>query len=270
MQHYLVRLALLVTAVSALYSTGHSAQAMTLRVAATNRVYADIAGELGGSQVRTQLWTHVPKPTQACPAAVDIIIYGGTAGEPARSQVRHTCPKTHLVIRMHDLINHALATDTALWYRPVAVPHLANVLTAEYIRLDPAHRRDYVRSLGTLMQRLQPAYREMAQLRQRVAGLPVIVRGTGASSLARALSLNTTHTVSQHEDGLPLPQGVRAVVYDKPRGQAAPHIVSIAHRAGLPAFDVAVSEPINASYPTWLLHQLKKLGHVLEAKKPLQ
>lgn len=261
----LARFALSALALSTLLGISHKALAKPIRVAATNRVYADVARELGGTRVKTQLWSRMPNPEQVCPADVDIVIYSGTVGDPTRPQVRHVCPKVQLVIRMHDLVNHANATDTALWYRPAAIPRLGNILTAEYILLDRKHRRNYVRSLGQLMKRLQPVYRKLAQLRQRLADQAVIVQGSGASSLARTLSLHIIHMkdLRKHNDES-LPRGTRAVLYDRPGdAQGLPQIVNIAKRTGIATFEVATDEPASAHYPNWLLKQLTALSHTL-------
>jgi len=243
------------------------ATAAPLKVAATHRVYADIASEIGGKAIRTHLWRRVPRSAQQCRSWADIIIYDGNATEPTRPQLRRYCQSAKLVIRMRDLAKGSPPENPALWYQPGVIPRLANVLTAEYIRLDSKHRHRYARALGRLMARLRPAYQELARLKRRVAGLPVVVQGPAATGLGAVLSLRITRLRSRNGHLL-FPKNARALLYDTRSKVASRKLTTAVARTGLAAFQVKTAEPAGTHYPSWLLHQYRELAQTLTGKPP--
>lgn len=226
-----------------------------LSVASGQRAYARLAAELGAGRVRSSVWSHWLPAHNDCPASATIIIYSGEHGEPSRKRLRSHCPKAKLLIRVRDFLPKGSRLHDALWYEPSVVPRLANVIAAEFMRLDPAHRQTYVRSLGHLMQALQPAYSLWAKIVGQTRGWHVVALGNPSATLARALHVQVS-SASKQMLSLEPPT---AVLYDKGLSANQATFLRQAQHVGIPTIAIANGPSGRDTYSSWIHRQLKGL-----------
>ena len=157
--------------------------AAPINVVAAENFYGDVAQQIGGPDVKvTSILSNPdqdPHLFEASPSvarslsAARVVIYNGIDYDPwmekllgaARSQVR-----TEIVVA--DLAGRKAGDNPHIWYDPTTMLKLAQTLTDDLDKTDPAHQADYQQRLSRFQRSMQLVQAKIAALHSRLQGTP--------------------------------------------------------------------------------------------------
>jgi zinc/manganese transport system substrate-binding protein len=277
--------ALLVLAVAA--SATH---AEPIRVVAAEKVYGDIAAQIGGASVAvTSILTRSsqdPHEFEASTATARLIadaklvIYNGGGYDPwAAKLVLASSSPSREVIEVAALADKKAGDNPHLWYETAAVSKLAATLAASLTRLDPAHRSDYGGRIAAFEASMEALREKISTLRTRYAGTRVTATEPVFDYMAAALGLEMRNgrfqlavmngtepsaaAIAAFEKDLRT-RAVKALLYNTQTGQAlAERMRALANQAGVPVVAVTETQPEGKNYQEWMASQLDALDRAL-------
>jgi zinc/manganese transport system substrate-binding protein len=158
--------------------------AQPVSIVAAENFYGDIAKQIGGPDVKvTSILSNPdqdPHLFEVSPSvgrdvsAARIVIYNGIDYDPwmekllgsARSTKRET-------IVVADLVGKKTGDNPHIWYDPATMVALAKTLSEALTADDPGHKAGYEHRLARFEDSVKPIQAKAAELRQRLAGMPV-------------------------------------------------------------------------------------------------
>jgi len=267
-----------------------SARAEPIRIVAAEKVYGDIAGQIGGANVTvTSILTHpnqdphefeASAATARAMADARVVIYNGVDYDPwAVKLLSASKSPSREVIEVAGLIGKKAGDNPHLWYETAAIFELAATLAARLTRLDPAHHLDYAGRVETFETSMRPLRERITALRARYAGTPVTATEPVFDYMADALGLKMRNgrfqlavmngtepgaaAIAAFERDLRT-HAVKVLLYNTQTGQAlAERMRTIANHAGVPVVAITETEPEGKSYQEWMLSQLDALDRAL-------
>jgi len=269
------------------------AAAGPIKVVAAERVYGDIASQIGGALVSVQSILNSPGQdphafeasvsTARAMAGADVVIYNGIGYDAwaAKLLAASSAPGRD-IIDVARLAHKNAGDNPHLWYEPAAVSALGEALAATLTRLRPEEAPAFARGLATFDMAMQGLRQRIATLRARYAGTAVTATEPLFDYMADALGLvmrndrfqravmNGTepgasaiaafeHDLRSHE--------VKVLLYNRQTSQAlAERMRRVAEEAGVPVVSISETEPPGVGYTAWMLGQLDQLDRALGAR----
>jgi zinc/manganese transport system substrate-binding protein len=291
----LAALAVLLVAVGGLVAftgTSTSPPSGPLRVVAAENFYGNIAAQIGGRRVQV---TSVLSDPNADPhlfepgtenglavAHAAVVIQNGLGYDSFMNRLEAAAPSSHrIVVTVADALGiHGAGANPHVWYDVPRLGQVAGAVASAMERADPAGAAAYRAGLSRVRERLLPLRREVRQIRNRDAGLPVAYTEPVPGYLLAAAGLrNLTPAAFSRaiEDGSePSPAAVAAMnsllherrvrVLVENRQATSPitqQVVSLARNSGVPVVAVTETMPIGTSFQRWQLDQAQALAKAL-------
>jgi zinc/manganese transport system substrate-binding protein len=266
------------------------ARAEPIKVVAAEKVYGDIAEQIGGTNVAvTSILTHpnqdphefeASAATARAIADARLVIYNGVDYDPwAVKLLSASKAPSREVIEVAKLARKKAGDNPHIWYETSAVSELAADLAVRLTRLDPADRSDYAGRIAAFETSMRPLRERIAALRTRYAGTPVTATEPVFDYMADALGLKMRNgrfqlavmngtepsaaAIAAFEKDLRT-RAVKALLYNTQTGQAlAERMRTIANQAGVPVVAITETEPEGKTYQEWMLSQLDALDRAL-------
>jgi zinc/manganese transport system substrate-binding protein len=172
-----------------------------LHVVAAEGFWGSLVSQLGGEHVRVHSIVtdpnadpHDHEATAADARAVagaDDVVVNGAGYDPWVDKLVKANPRTgRVVLRVADVVGRRDGDNPHLWYSPAYVEKVADRITADFGRLDPAHRNDYRARRAAVRQAMQP-YRDLIEaIRTKWKGARVGATETVFEYMAEALGLD--------------------------------------------------------------------------------
>ena len=266
------------------------ARADPIKVVAAEKVYGDIAGQIGGGNVTvTSILTspgqdphefEASASTARAIATARLVIYNGADYDPwAVRLLSASGSPSRERIEVAKLVHKEPGDNPHLWYEPAAVSALAAVLAARLTQLDPEHGADYARDLAAFEATMRTLREHIAALRAKYAGTAVTATEPVFDYMADALGLvmrNGRFQLAVMNGTEPSPgaiaafdndlrtHAVKVLLYNRQTTQAlAERMRSLAGAAGVPVVAITETEPPGLSYQEWMLKQLDALERAL-------
>ena len=267
-----------------------AARAEPISVVAAEKVYGDIAAQIGGANLAvTSILTHpnqdphefeASAATARLIASARLVIYNGGGYDPwAPKLLSASRSSSREVIEVARLVGKKAGDNPHFWYETAAVSALAAALAAGLTRLDPAHRSDYAGRLAAFETSMGSLREKIAALRARHAGITVTATEPVFDYMADALGLKMRNgrfqlavmngtepsatAIAAFETDLRT-HAVKALLYNIQTGQAlAEHMRAIADQAGVPVVAITETEPEGKNYQEWMASQLDALDRAL-------
>ena len=164
-----------------------------------------------------------------------------------------------------------------VWYQPNTMGKLADLLAKKYSKLDPAHRRDYVRNARNYKKKL-------AKLNDKINAAKV--EGNHQVDVSEPVfdyaltnlgyQINDTHFEKAVEDGTdPSPKDIKGIQDDiknhridffvnntQESNSTVENLVKLAKKNGIPVLNVTESEPKGENYVSWMTKQYDELRKI--------
>ena len=267
-----------------------TARAEPIKVVAAEKVYGDIAEQIGGAHVTVaSILTHpnqdphefeASAATARAIADARLVIYNGAGYDPwAVKLLSASKSPSREVIEVARLVHTKTGANPHLWYETAAISALASTLAATLTQLDPAHAFDYAGRLDAFKASMAPLRQKIAMLRTKYAGTPVTAIEPVFDYMADALGLTMRNgrfqlavmngtepsaaAIAAFEKDLRT-RAVKVLLYNTQTGQAlAERMRTIANHAGVPVVAITETEPEGKSYREWMTSQLDALDRAL-------
>lgn len=268
-------------------------RAEPVKVVAAEKVYGDIAGQIGGASIAVvSILIHPNQDphefeagaaTARLIADAKLVIYNGADYDPwAAKLVSASRSRPREVVQVATLLHNAPGANPHVWYDTATVSALATVLSATLARLDPERAPHYADRLATFET-------SMARLREQIAAMQAKHAGTAVTAtepvfdyMADALGLKMRNarfqlavmngtepsaaSIAAFERDLRT-RTVKVLFYNAQTGQAlAERMRAIARESGVPVVSVTETEPEGQRYQEWMASQLDALDRALGAR----
>jgi zinc/manganese transport system substrate-binding protein len=269
------------------------AAAAPLSILAAENFYGEAARAIGGDRVTvesvlvapgTDPHDFDPPPSVARQAsAADIVVMNGADYDhwmvrllDAESVAGRT------VIDVAALAGHKDGDNPHVWYDPKAMPAMANALTAELVKRDPADRAGFETRRDAFLAALMPIAEKVASLRAKYAGAPVVATEPVFGYMAEALGLKMQNQAFQTaimnetepaasdiaamEDAI---RGghVKVLFYNSQVEDAfTRNLAALAKASGVAIVGVTETEPPGETFAQWMLDTLDATAKALGDK----
>jgi zinc/manganese transport system substrate-binding protein len=264
-----------------------------LAVVAAENVWGSIAAQLGGDFVTVKSIIENPdadphdyEPTASDARAVAsarYAIYNGVGYDPWAPRLLAASPRSGRgVLDVGALVHVAAGGNPHRWYAPSDVARVIDRITADYIRLAPAHAADFTRLHDAYVNTGLAHYHALIdEIRVKYASTPVGASESIFAPLADALGLKlltpesfldaisegsepTAADKSTADEQIRARQ-IRVYVFN--RQNATPDVraeVDAARAAGIPVTSITETlEPANATFQDWQVSELQALEGAL-------
>jgi len=270
-----------------------TARAEPIKVVAAEKVYGDIAEQVGGANIKvTSILTHPNQDphefeanaaTARAIADARLVVYNGADYDPwAVKLLSASKAPSREVIEVARLVHKKAGANPHLWYETAAISALAATLAAKLTQLDPAHAFDYAGRLAAFESSMGPLRQRITALRSKYAGTPVTATEPVFDYMADALGLTMRNgrfqlavmngtepsaaAIAAFEKDLRT-RAVKVLFYNMQTGQAlAERMRTLANRAGVPVVAITETEPEGKSYQEWMASQLDALDRALGSR----
>jgi zinc/manganese transport system substrate-binding protein len=280
-------------AITALSVSCAFAQNKQINLVAAENFYGDVAGQIGGKDVKvTSIMSNPdqdPHLFEVSPSvarnvsAARIVVYSGIDYDPWMEKLL-TAAKSgdRKTIVVADLAGKKTGDNPHVWYDPSTMLAYAKSLTEMLSMEDPAHKDDYEKRLASFQDSLKPIQDKIAELHERLAGTPVTATEPIFGYMFELLGLqdrnqsfqlsvmNNTEPsasdVAAFEKDLKTHQ-VKLLIYNS---QASDPIASrmekIAKTAKVPVVGATETEPKGKNYQAWMMSELQAVDKALPSK----
>jgi len=281
----LARVAVLAT----LFVVPAAADAAVPIVAAEN-FYGDIARQIGGADVVVKsiltnpdqdphLFEASPSVGRSLSGARVVILSGADYDPWMEKLLGATKAADRTTITVADLLGRKSGDNPHLWYDPATMPALAHALADALSRIDPAHQAGYAQRLARFEASLAPITTKIADLHQRLAGIPVAATEPVFGYMFAALGMDVheekfqlavmndtepaASDVATFETDLKT-HAVKLLIYNSQASdKIAEHIEMLAHAAHVPVVGATETEPPGIDYQHWMLGELAAIDRAL-------
>ncbi len=269
------------------------AHAAPITILAAENFYGEAAQAIGGDRVAvesviiapdTDPHDFDPPPSVARQAAdARIVVMNGANYDPWMARlVDANKVDGRIVIDVAALSGHKDGDNPHVWYDPAAMPAMADALTAELVKLDPADKDGYEARRDAYLATLRPIATRAAELRQKFAGTPVVATEPVFGYMAEALGLkmenqsfqtaimNETEPaasdVAAMEDAIR--NGTVKVLFYNSQVEDAftRNLAALAKSSGVPLVPVSETEPKGMTFAAWMLDTLAATAKALDHK----
>jgi zinc/manganese transport system substrate-binding protein len=266
-----------------------------LAIVAAENFYGDVAGQIGGPDVKVVSILSNPDQdphlfeasasTARLLASADVVIFNGADYDPWMEKLLGASPASgRQTIEVASLVHRKSGGNPHLWYDPATMPILAKTVATLLARRDPANRAGYEQRLAAFESSLKPLTDKIAALKQVYAGAPVTATEPVFGYMAAAIGLdmrNEGFQLAIMNGTEPSPsqiaafqrdlrnRAVRVLLYNSQTSQdLTERMRRIAKESGLPVVGVSETEPANLRFQDWMLSQLEALETGLLRSRP--
>jgi zinc/manganese transport system substrate-binding protein len=263
----------------------------TIRIVAIERVYGDLAHQLGGSRVdvRTILNSpsadpHAYEPTARdadAVAAADIAIENGLGYDAFADKLIAASPRdVRTVIDVGTIGGHRTGDNPHVWYEPASLRTFCDALSVELIRRSAGERREITRRRDTIdgwiarySKRLEALGRHHPRARVAITE-PVFDYVLRAANIAIATPPSFSHAIEEGND--PAPQDVdtmrallagrrvAAFVYNRQTVEpSTTRLLDVARAARVTVVPITETLPANARTQDWIDGEVAALERAL-------
>jgi len=276
-------------------STGSPASSSgVINVVAAENFWGSVATQLGGSKVNVQSVVTDPNadPHEYESSANDarafaeanlVILNGAGYDDWGKKLLTANQASGRNVLNLADLLGKKVGDNPHFWYNPDYVVRVADSITAQFKSIDPADASYFERRRQELATALGPYSAEIANIKQRYAGVAIGATESIFVYMAAALGLSLTTPVEfmnavaegndppvsavvQFQEQISGRQ-IKVLVYNLQTSTAVTtNIKALAAAKHVPS--VGVSEtplPDNLTFQDWQLKQLKSLEAALSS-----
>jgi zinc/manganese transport system substrate-binding protein len=269
------------------------AHAAPITILAAENFYGEAAQAIGGDRATVESVIVAPgtdphdyEPTPSVAREVSqaqIIVLNGADYDPWMTRLLDANKVAgRIVIDVAALSGHKPGDNPHVWYDPKAMPAMANALTAELVKLDPADKDGYEGRRDAFLATLTPIVARVAELRQKFAGMPVVATEPVFGYMAEALGLkmenqsfqtaimNETEPaasdVAAMEDAIR--NGTVKVLFYNSQVEDAftRNLAALAKSSGVPLVPVSETEPKGTAFAAWMLDTLAATAKALDHK----
>jgi zinc/manganese transport system substrate-binding protein len=265
-------------------------RAEPVKVVAAEKVYGDIAEQIGGASVAVvSILAHPDQDphefeagaaTARLIADAKLVIYNGADYDPwAAKLVSASRSRPREVIEVARLLHKVPGANPHVWYDTATVSALAAVLSAKLAGLDAEHGPDYAGRLASFEAAMAKLREHIAAMRAKYAGTAVTATEPVFDYMADALGLKMRNgrfqlavmngtepsaaSIAAFERDLRT-RTVKVLFYNIQTGQAlAERMRAIARESGVPVVSVTETEPEGQRYQEWMASQLDALDRAL-------
>ncbi len=281
----------LILAALAVAACALPAQAQPITILAAENFYGEAAQAIGGDRVHvksvivapdTDPHAFDPPPSVAREAAdAEIVVMNGAGYDPWMARlVEANAVDGRTVIDVAALSGHEPGDNPHVWYDPKAMPAMANALTAELVKRDPAGKVGYETRRDVFLASLAPVATRVAALRQKYAGMPVVATEPVFGYMAEALGLKMVNQsfqtaimnesepaasdVAAMEDAIR--NGTAKVLFYNAQVEDAftRNLAALAKSSGVPLVPVTETEPEGKTFAEWMLDTLDATAKALD------
>jgi zinc/manganese transport system substrate-binding protein len=183
------------------------------------------------------------------------------------------------VIVAADLVGRKAGDNPHIWYDPATMLAVANALTTELARRDPANAAAYRYRLDAFTSALQPLRNKIAEMKAAYAGTPVTATEPIFGYMAAALGLDMRNhrfqlaTMNDTEPGASAMAGfekdlrtraVKVLFYNSQvTDDTTTRLRNIAADSGVPVVGISETMPSGDNYVSWMIGQLDSLQAAL-------
>ncbi len=266
--------------------------AAPITILAAEKFYGEVAQAIGGDRVKVDSVIIAPDtdphdfdaPPSVARQVADarIVIMNGADYDPWMARlVEANKVDGRIVIDVAAASGHKPGSNPHVWYDPKAMPAMANALTAELAKLDPAGKDGYEARRDAFLATLVPITARVAVLRQKFAGTPVVATEPVFGYMAEALGLKMENLAFQTaimngtEPGASdiaamedvIRKGKVKILFYNAQVEDAftRNLAALAKSSGVPLVAVTETEPKGKTFAQWMLDTLdataKALGH---------
>lgn len=284
------RLGFVLAALLALGAGAAPAATQPVSLLAAENFYADVAEQVGGSDVKVSSILSNPDQdphqfevspsTARAVAGARLVIYNGIDYDPWMEKLLAASPSAERkTIVAADLMGRKSGDNPHLWYDPATMTSVAEAVAAELARVDPDHKTDYGARLQAFIASMQPLQNKIAALREKYQGTKVTATEPVFGTMAKAIGLDVRNErfqmavmnetepsaadVGAFEDDLKNRQ-VRVLVYDNQTSDdLTKRLLDLANASHVPVVGVSETEPAGKTYQQWMMSQLDALEKAL-------
>ncbi|HKM63544.1 MAG TPA: zinc ABC transporter substrate-binding protein [Acidisphaera sp.] len=259
-------------------------------VVAAENFYGDVAGQIGGPDVKvTSILSNPdqdPHLFEASPSvarnlsAARIVVYSGIDYDPWMAKLLAAAHGSdRKVIVVADLVGRKTGDNPHVWYDVATMQAFAKAFADALVAVDPVHQADYQQRLAAFQQSLQPVQAKIAALHARLAGTPVTATEPVFGYMFTALGMtvrnerfqlavmNNTEPsasdVAAFENDLKTHQ-VRLLVYNSQASDPiAARMEKLAKASHIPVVGATETEPPGKTYQAWMTSELDAIDRAL-------
>jgi zinc/manganese transport system substrate-binding protein len=280
---------------SASGGTGTPSSSAAINVVAAENFYGDIVKQLGGSRVTVtsilsdpnidphEFESNVQTAIQISKA--QLVIENGGGYDDWMDKILSGSPNPNrLVLKGFDIAQVKLPENEHVWYSIVNASTIAQTITGELKKLDPADAATFTNNLQTFKQSLQPIQQKIDAIKSKYAGTPVGLTETIYLYQAGPLGLNVltpfefqkamaegneppADTVVTTENQIAHHQ-IKVLIYNvQTITPSTTKLENDARAQNIPIVPVSETMPPGKTYQTWMLDQLNILEQALQGGK---
>lgn len=266
--------------------TGH-----ILKVVAAENFYGNLASQLGGSHVSVTSILSDPNVdpheyqsntnTAIAVSQANLVIENGAGYDDWMDKILSSTPNSNrLLLKGYDSASTHLPDNEHVWYSFANAATIAQAITADYKRLDPADAADFTARLQTFTQSLQPLQQKLATIKAKYSDTPVGLTETiylyqsqpeGLNVLTpfefeKAIAegndpsadtvISATNQITNHQ--------IKVLIYNvQTITPVTTNLENLAKSKGIPIVPVSETMPPGKTYQTWMMDQLNTLQTAL-------
>ncbi|MFN7094603.1 MAG: metal ABC transporter solute-binding protein, Zn/Mn family [Burkholderiales bacterium] len=266
--------------------------AAPIRIVAAENFYAELAREIGGSQVVVQSIINNPNSdphlfatspaTSRSLANAQIIIYNGMNYDSWMNQLLNSLNRKPLIIiNVADLIGSQPGVNPHIWYQPTTFPTLAKAIAAKLISLRPDAKAEVSKNLDQFLAANKLVLAKINAIKGRYANTPVTATEPVFGYMAEAMGLDMKGLDFQWKimnDTEPSPKmlaeyqalltkrQVKVLFYNNQVADLiAKNILELARINQINIVGVTETMPNNTSINDWLLNEINLTHNALKA-----
>lgn len=290
-------LALLSGCLALLSACGGSSAASTqgtgqgIKVVAAENFYGDLASQLGGSHVSVTSILSDPNVdphayqsnvrTGITVSQANLVIENGAGYDDWMDKILSSTPnEQRLLLKGYDLAPTHLPENEHVWYSFENIAVIAEAITADFKRLDPANSAAFASNLQTFKQSLQPLQQKIATIKAKYNGTPVGLTETiylyqtlpaglnvltpfefeksiaEANDPSAATVITATNQINTHQ--------IKVLIYNQQTiTPVTTNLENLAKAKNIPSVAVTETMPPGKTYQTWMMDQLNALQMAL-------
>jgi zinc/manganese transport system substrate-binding protein len=276
-------------------SGGSGTPSATINVVATENFYGDIVKQLGGSHFSVMSIISDPNidpheyesnaQTAIMVSKAQFVIENSGGYDDWMDKILSGSPNSNrLLLKAFDVAQVKLPENVHVWYSIDNVTTIAQAITADLKKLDPANAATFDSNFQTFKQSLQPIQQKIAAIKSKYAGTPVGLTETIYLYQAGPLGLNVltpfefqkamaegneppADTVVTAENQINHHQ-IKVLIYNEQTvTPSTTKLENDARAQNIPIVPVTETMPSGKTYQTWMLDQLNTLEQALQGTK---
>jgi len=271
--------------------TTSSASNGVLKVVAAENFYGNLVSQLGGSHVSVTSILSDPNvdphtyqsnvQTSLTVSQAQLVIENGGGYDDWMDKILGGAPNNNrLLVKGFDSAQNKLPDNEHVWYSFVNIATIAQAITTDLKKLDPADAAAFDSNLQTFQQSLQPLQQKITDIKNKYNGTKVGLTETiylyqalpeglnvltpfafekaiaeGNDPSADAV-ITATDQINNHE--------IKILIYNEQTiTPVTTNLENLAKAKNIPVVPVTETMPPNKTYQTWMLDQLNALETAL-------